>query len=98
MAAQRGREKGFFFIRESRLLCRNRLLTYIDAAAALDLAAETLFLNRRLSLRRLLLGDWRAGGEALDECPYALFVTAARKSLGSCELGDTVKAGPKQFR
>ena len=46
-------------VRESRPLCRNRLLIVIDAAAEPDLAAETLFLNRRLSFRRLLLVDWR---------------------------------------
>jgi hypothetical protein len=36
--------------------------------------------------------------EELDEFSHALLLTAARKSLGSCELGDTVKARPKQFR
>jgi hypothetical protein len=42
------------------------------------------------------LSSWES--EELDERPHALFLTAARKSLGSCELGDTVKARPKQFR
>jgi hypothetical protein len=36
--------------------------------------------------------------EELDERPHALFLTAARKSLGSCQLGDTMEARPKQFR
>src|SRR5215470_15624741 len=36
--------------------------------------------------------------EELDERPHVLFLTAARKSLGSCQLGDTMKARPKQFR
>jgi len=36
--------------------------------------------------------------EELDEHPHALFLTAARKSLGSCQLGDTMEACPKQFR
>jgi hypothetical protein len=36
--------------------------------------------------------------EGLDDLAHALFWTAARKALGSCELGDTVKARPKQFR
>src|ERR1700733_3850275 len=34
--------------------------------------------------------------EELDEHPHALFLTAARKSLGSCELGDPGKARPTQ--
>ena len=42
------------------------------------------------------VSSWES--EELDERPHALFLTAARKSLGSCELGDTVKARPKQFR
>jgi hypothetical protein len=36
--------------------------------------------------------------EELDESPHALFLTAARKSLGSRQLGDTMEARPKQFR
>src|ERR1700722_5450065 len=36
--------------------------------------------------------------EQLDERSYALLLTAVRKSLGSCQLGDTVEARPKQFR
>src|ERR1700756_345426 len=36
--------------------------------------------------------------EELDECPHALFLTAARKSFGSCQLGDTMETRPKQFR
>jgi hypothetical protein len=36
--------------------------------------------------------------EELDEGLHALFLTAARKSPGSCELGDTVEARPEQFR
>src|SRR5260370_5586213 len=36
--------------------------------------------------------------EELDEGPHALFLTAARKSLGSCQFGDTMEARPKQFR
>src|SRR5690348_18401446 len=36
--------------------------------------------------------------EELDEGPHALFLTAARKSLGSCQLGDPMEARPKQFR
>ena len=35
--------------------------------------------------------------EALDERPHALLLTAARKALGSRELGDAVKVRPKQF-
>src|ERR1700721_3034006 len=42
------------------------------------------------------VSSWES--EELDERPHALFLTAARKSPGSCELGDTVKARPKQFR
>ena len=40
----------------------------------------------------------RQKSEELDERPHALFPTAARKSLGSCQLGDTMEARPKQFR
>src|SRR5215470_14578907 len=36
--------------------------------------------------------------EELDERPHVLFLTAARKALGSCQLGDTMEARPKQFR
>src|SRR5258705_9253272 len=36
--------------------------------------------------------------EAVDERPHALFLTAAWKSLGSCQLGDAMEARPKQFR
>ena len=36
--------------------------------------------------------------EELDERPHALFLTAERKSLRSCQLGDTMEARPKQFR
>jgi hypothetical protein len=36
--------------------------------------------------------------EELDEGPQALFLIDARKSLGSCQLGDTMDALPKQFR
>jgi hypothetical protein len=42
------------------------------------------------------VSSWES--EELDERPHALFLTAARKSLGSCELGDTMEAAPKQFR
>jgi hypothetical protein len=35
------------------------------------------------------------GSEELDEFPHALFLTAARKSLGSCYLGDTLQARPR---
>ena len=36
--------------------------------------------------------------EELDQNPHALFLTVARKSLGSCQPGDTMEARPKQFR
>ena len=36
--------------------------------------------------------------EELDERPHALFLAAGRESLSSCQLGDTMKARPKQFR
>ena len=36
--------------------------------------------------------------EELDERPHALFLTAVRKSPGSCQLGDAMEARPKQFR
>ncbi len=36
--------------------------------------------------------------EELDERPHALFLTAGRKSLGSCQLGDAMEARPEQFR
>src|SRR5262244_4335478 len=36
--------------------------------------------------------------EELDEGPHALFLTGARKSLRSCQFGDTMEARPKQFR
>lgn len=42
------------------------------------------------------VSSWES--EELDERPHALFLTAARKSLGSCELGDTMEGRPKQFR
>jgi hypothetical protein len=34
----------------------------------------------------------------LDERPHTVFLAAARKSFGSCELGDSMEARPKQFR
>jgi hypothetical protein len=43
-----------------------------------------------------VVSSWKS--EELDEHPHALFLTAARKSPGSCELGDTMEARPKQFR
>ena len=36
--------------------------------------------------------------EELDERPHPLFLAAGRESLGSCQLGDTMEARPKQFR
>ena len=42
------------------------------------------------------VSSWES--EELDERPHALFLAAARKSLGSCQLGDTMEARPKQFR
>jgi hypothetical protein len=36
--------------------------------------------------------------EELEERLHALFLTAARQSPGSCQLGDTMEARPKQFR
>jgi hypothetical protein len=36
--------------------------------------------------------------EAIDQHPYAELLTAGRKSLGSCQLGDSMEARPKQFR
>ena len=36
--------------------------------------------------------------EELDERPHALFLAAARKSPGPCQLGNAMKARPKQFR
>ena len=42
------------------------------------------------------VSSWES--EELDERPHALFLTAARKSLGSCQLGDAMEARPKQFR
>jgi putative endonuclease len=49
-----------------------------------------------IALHHLCRLSWES--EELDERLHALFLTAARKSLRSCELGDTVKARPKQFR
>jgi hypothetical protein len=36
--------------------------------------------------------------EELDDRPHALLLAARRKSLGPCQLGDTMEAPPKQFR
>ena len=44
---------------------RNHLLTGYSARES-DMAAEALFLTRRLSLRRLLFVAWRPGGRALS--------------------------------
>ena len=56
--------------------------------------ARLLQLSRFHHLCRFI--SWES--EELDERPHALFLTAARKSLGSCQLGDTMEARPKQFR
>src|ERR1700757_1917416 len=45
-------------------------------------------------LRRFI--SWES--KELDERPHALFLTAGGKSPGSCQLGDTMEARPKQFR
>ncbi len=42
------------------------------------------------------VSSWES--EEPDERPLALFLTAARKSLGSRQLGDSMEARPKQFR
>lgn len=34
----------------------------------------------------------------LDEGPHTHFLSAGRKSLGSCQLGDTMETRPKQLR
>jgi len=47
------------------------------------------------ALTTLAVSSWES--EELDERSHALFLTAARKALGSGELGDAVKARPKQF-
>ena len=36
--------------------------------------------------------------EEPDEPPHALFLADGRESLGSCQLGNTMEARPKQFR
>src|SRR4051812_41395716 len=50
--------------------------------------------SRFLHLCRFL--PWES--EELHERPHALFLTAGRKSLGSCKLGDAVETRPKQLR
>jgi hypothetical protein len=44
---------------------------------------------------RAAVSSWES--EKLDERAHALFLTAGRKSLGSCKLRETVKARPKQL-
>jgi hypothetical protein len=53
-------------------------------------------LLRSSRFHRVRFSSWES--EEIDERLHALFLTAARKSLGSCKLRDTVKARPKQFR
>ena len=57
----------------------NRLPNSIQRVAGSDLAAKTLFLNRRLSFRRLLWFDWRPGGQG-SQCRQAK-LAGASKSL-----------------
>ena len=52
--------------------------------------------RRRVELTTHAVSSWES--EELDERPHALLLAAARKSLGSCQLGDTMEARPKQFR
>ena len=67
-------------------------LTYLakSASTSLNGALSTRFLH----LCRLL--PWKT--EELHEGPHARFLTAGRKSLGSCKFGDAVETRPKQLR
>ena len=60
--------------------------------------AALSFIRKEIELAggRSCGSSWES--EELNERPHALFLTATRKSLGPCELGDTMKARPKQFR
>ena len=56
---------------------------------------ERGFLQPR-ALTNCAVSSWES--EELDERLHARFLTAARKSLGFCVLGDTMEARPKQLR
>ena len=58
-------------------------------------AKEESTRSRSLSSRHL--GSFILESEKLDERPYTLFLTAGWKSLGTCQIGDPVKACPQHF-
>jgi hypothetical protein len=49
----------------------------------------------RLLLPLLCRSTWKS--EETIEVPQALFLTGSRKTFGSCELGNAMRARPKQL-
>jgi len=60
-----------------------------------EMTRERAYYNHR-AFTTYAVSSWKS--EELNERPRAHFLAAGRKAPGSCQLGDTMEARPKQFR